>query len=469
MESQKTKTIDRDSSQTDFTALESGAIPNQRTVIFTDQAALEKFLRNAGDGITILGRLDGLNALRLSFLDEAYLRSLLDGTEETDLIFPVSIPQNATAQSDAVPVTDGLLEWLGVDGDNSQWGQGVKIAVLDTGIADHLVFQNEIQRINLVPLPTDLENQNSHGTSVASVIFSDNPLTPGIAPAATPVSVRIADDNGSSDSYLIAQGIVAAVDAGADLINISLGGSGRSSLVDNAIAYAQSAGSLIIASSGNTGTEGVSYPAANSQVIAVGAVDALNQHLNFSTTGSQVAIAAAGYGINAAYPGDRAAQVSGTSFSAPTITGTLAATMSLTGNSAIQSAALMNQNLNDIGSLGTDSSTGAGVPDIWRIQNYGKSGIHDAALTSISTSENKIQILVQNQGTETLVNTAVSININGSTQTSNLTTLRSGQSRLVTIPVSSTQGLNITGTVQLSGGQRDLRPANDTYTRQTSE
>ncbi|MFN7343136.1 MAG: S8 family serine peptidase, partial [bacterium] len=80
-----------------------------------------------------------------------------------------------------------------------------------TGIADHIAFKNAIQRINLVPLPTDPSALNGHGTAVASVIFSNNPLAPGVAPSATPLSVRIADDNGTSNTFLIAQGIIAAV------------------------------------------------------------------------------------------------------------------------------------------------------------------------------------------------------------------------------------------------------------------
>lgn len=457
----------------DLGAIDEGAIPNQRVIVFKDRAALEAFLSKLGNGVSLLGRLDKLNALHVGFGNEDDLLGLLDGTEETGFIYPVNIPEfGAGAQAGAAGLGNGLLAWLGVTGDNSLWGSGVKIAILDTGIADHAAFRNAIERINLVALPTDAANLNGHGTAVATLIFSNNPLAPGIAPGATPLSIRIADDNGSSNSFLIAQGIIAAVDAGAQLINISLGGSGQSGLVESALAYAKQAGVVVVASAGNSGTEGVMQPAASASVIAVGAVDAKNQHMAFSTTGSQVGVSAPGYAVNVAYPGNQAAVVSGTSFSSPIIVGTIAATMSNSGSqklSATAAASAMNSNLNDIGVQGSDSSTGAGVPDMWRILNGNTPGICDAAVTSVSIVGNnqgtQAQVLVQNLGTEILVNAGVSVNVNGIVTRANITTLAPGDTRVVTVPVGGSESLNIQGSVQLSGGQTDRRPSNDSISQ----
>ncbi len=456
--------------EVDAEALAGGALPNQRIIVFKDNESMQRFLAAMGGGLDVLGRMDRLNALLIGFADEGDLLALLDGSEETGYNFPVSIPEfpGAGVQEGAVALRNGLLEWLGVTGNNSLWGAGVKIAVLDTGIADHIVFKNAIQRINLVALPSEASAINGHGTSVASLIFSDHPHAPGIAPAATPLSVRIADDNGSSSSFLIAQGIIAAVDAGAQLINISLGGSGRSVLVENALAYAGSAGVVVVAAAGNSGSPVVMQPAASPSVIAVGAVDARNQHLSFSNTGSEIAVSAPGYAVNAAYPGDNAAVVSGTSFSSPIITGTIAAAMSNSGRrtlSANQAAAAVNSNLNDIGVQGADPSTGSGVPDMWRILNGNTPGIHDAAINSVSISGNQVQLLIQNLGTETMINSSVSVNVNGDTTNANITTLAPGDTRTITVPAGGSQGLNITGTVRLSGGQTDQRPANDSVSQ----
>jgi hypothetical protein len=466
----KTKTGERGKSgRLDMAAINNGAIPNQRVIVFKDRATLEAFLAKLGNGMNLLGRLDKLNALHVGFGSEDDLLALLAGTEETGFIYPVNIPEIGTgAQAGAAPLGNGLLDWLGVTGDNSLWGKGVKIAILDTGIADHIAFRNAIERINLVPLPANSADLNGHGTSVASLIFSSNRLAPGIAPGATPLSVRIADDNGSSNSFLIAQGIIAAVDAGAQLINISLGGSGRSSLVENALDYAKQAGVVVVAAAGNSGTEGVMYPAASPSVIAVGAVDAKNQHMAFSTTGEQVAVAAPGYAVNAAYPGDRMAQVSGTSPAAPIVTGVIAATMSQGGPQNLSPAAAlgaMNSNLIDIGTPGGDKATGAGVPDMWGILNGNTPGIHDAAVTSITTSGGQAQVLVQNLGTETLVNVGVSVRVNGVTTSANITTLAPGETRVINVPTGGAENLNIQGSVRLSTGQTDQRPSNDSLSQ----
>ncbi len=469
----KTKTGEREArNRLDMAAINDGAIPNQRVIVFKDQAALKAFLAKLGNGVNLLGRLDKLNALHVGFGNEDDLLGLLDGSEETGLVYPVNIPEIGTGpQAGAAPLGNGLLDWLGVNGDNSLWGKGVKIAILDTGIADHIAFRNAIERINLVPLPANTADLNGHGTSVASLIFSSNPLAPGIAPGATPLSVRVADDNGSSNSFLIAQGIIAAVDAGAQLINISLGGHGSSGLVTNALDYAKQAGVVVIAAAGNSGTEGVMQPAASPSVIAVGAVDAKNQPMAFSTTGKEVAVSAPGYSVTAAYPGNMAASVSGTSFSSPIVTGVIAATMSQGGNQNLSSTAAlsaMNSNLNDIGAPGGDPATGAGAPDMWRILNGNTPGIHDAAVTSITTSGIQVQALVQNLGTETLINAGVSVRVNGVTTNANITTLAPGDTRVITVPTGGVENLNIQGTVRLSGSQTDLRPSNDSISQSST-
>ena len=253
------------------------------------------------------------------------------------------------------------------------------------------------------------------------MIIGQNPMTPGVAPGAKILSIRIANDLGQSDSFLLAQGIIAAVDGGAGLINISMGSVGDNALVRKAIEYAQAAGAVIFAAAGNNGSERVSYPAANDGVIAVGAVDALGNHLDFSNTGKQVAISAPGFGVNAAWTGDQAASVSGTSFSAPIVLATVAAVKSWPGNESLsmrQAVDLVFSYLNDGGAAGADVELGGGMPDLSRILNRKTPGIYDAAVASqrvlVSSTGNSsgvLEVLVQNRGTETLINTGVQISL----------------------------------------------------------
>ena len=458
-------------SSRDLPAIENGATPDQRTIVFQDQAALTAFLSKAGPGISILGRIDPLNALLIRFRDEADLTALLDGTEETGFNFPATIPpfESAGAQDGAVPLGSDLLKYLGIEGENSLWGLGVKIAVLDTGIADHLVFKQPIERINLIPLPENLAALNSHGTAVASLIFSSNPFAPGVSPSATPLSVRIADDNGRSSSFLLAQGIYAALDAGAAIINISLGGNGKSSILESALTAAQTRGVPVIVAAGNTGREGVLQPAASPKTIAVGAVDKNNQPMAFSSSGPEVSLSAPGFGINVAYPGNNAAKVSGTSSSTPIITGLIAGLASIgtsTPKPLTQTASLILSSLNDIGTLGPDSQTGGGVPNVATILNP---KALDASLNSITISRTKnatqAHIMVQNLGTQPLVNTTLTTLVNGITTTANLTTLAPMQSRIISIPVPASGNLSIHSSVQISGNQPDQRTSNDTFSQ----
>lgn len=466
------------SKRRDSEAILAGALEGQRVLVFKDQDALNRFLKRAGDGIRVLDRLDALNALRVGFSDDGDLAGLLDGEEEESFIFPVydPPPPEGTVQSGAVALGNQLLEWLGVTGDNSDWGSGVKIAVLDTGVIANPAFISSISAINLVELSNDPSAQNGHGTAVASMIIGNGSLTPGVAPGADILSIRIADDNGQSDSFLLARGIVAAVDAGVSLINISMGSFGDSALVRNAIEYARGRGALIVAAAGNNGLNKVSYPAANDGVIAVGAVDALGNHLDFSNSDDSIDISAPGYGVNAAWSDDQPRSVTGTSFSSPIVAGAIAAIMTRAGNgklTASQAYQLLSRYLNDGGAAGRDPALGGGMPDIGRVLNAGTRGIYDAAVASNrilppdpANPYGQVEILVQNRGTETLVNTAVRVSTGGGVVSTNLTSLAPNAVGTVRVPISrppsgNNRKFNVESKVVLSGGVKDAKPSND--------
>ncbi len=462
----------------DHDAIAAGAIEGERVILFKSRETLERFLARMGEDLRLLGRLHALNAIRIGFSNIDDLSRLLDGDESLAMIFPVTTPPlpEGSVQAGAVALGGGLLDWLGVTGDNSAFGRGVKIAILDTGVAAHPAFQSLIRSINLVDMPGDLAILNGHGTAVASMIIGNGSMTPGVAPGADIISVRVANDRGISDSFLLAQGIVAAVDAGARLINISMGSLGRSSVLDGAVTYAMERGALIFAAVGNNGIGQVYYPAANEGVIAVGAVDASGRHLDFSNTGNQVSVTAPGYALNAAWPGGQAAMVSGTSFSTPIVVGTVAAVMTEGSAGTLTPAQAwqrINRHLNDAGSPGADPQYGGGMPDLGRVLTAGQPGIHDAAVASQSVLPpdpgnpyGQIEILIQNRGTERLVNTAVRINADGISSTRNLTTLAPNAVATVRVPITrpmaeNTQPFQVDASVALSGGIVDAKPSND--------
>ena len=112
------------------------------------------------------------------------------------------------------------------------------------------------------------------------------------------------------------------------IINISMGTTENNPLIEEAVLYAHEQNVLIVAASGNSEQADACYPAAYPSVISVGAVDARGEHLDFSNYGTYLSVTAPGYAINAAWPGNRYSRISGTSASAPIVTGAIAATMS---------------------------------------------------------------------------------------------------------------------------------------------
>src|SRR6185369_2652185 len=97
----------------------------------------------------------------------------------------------------------------------------------------------------------------------------------------------------------VATGIVYAADHGAQVINMSIGSAGKLAAVSNAVAYARGKGVVVVAAAGNSRSSGspISYPGADTGVIAVAATDSNDQFSSFSNRGDYVDIAAPGSNI----------------------------------------------------------------------------------------------------------------------------------------------------------------------------
>jgi subtilisin family serine protease len=182
-------------------------------------------------------------------------------------------------------------------------GAGVTVAVVDTGVmADHADLSGQVRTgahflhsdagEPVDPAVGGTEDFSGHGTHVAGTIAAKSNNGTGVSGAAPgaqilPVKVLCADGGGFTSD--VADGITWAVDAGADVINLSLGG-GATSGEEAAIAYARDHNVVVAAAGGNDGAGGTaSYPAAYStqyaNVIAVAATDNTNGHPAYGTTG----------------------------------------------------------------------------------------------------------------------------------------------------------------------------------------
>jgi thermitase len=139
-------------------------------------------------------------------------------------------------------------------------------------------------------------NLNLHGTSVAGLVNSaaDGAGLTGVAPNVRVMDVRVLDARGRATFAAVAAGVRFAVEKGAKVINLSLGGFFDDPGLRAAIQEAIAKGVIVVAATGNSGVPTVSFPAAYTGVIAVGATDRQGALASYSNFGSQTLIAAPG-------------------------------------------------------------------------------------------------------------------------------------------------------------------------------
>ena len=205
-----------------------------------------------------------------------------------------------------------------------------------------------------------------HGTHVAGVVGAVTNNVIGIAGVAQckMMTVKVMNDSGEGTDATVAQGIIWATDQGAQIITMSLGVDSQTLALTNAVKYASNHGVLLVAAAGNEGLSSVSFPAAYSQVIAVGASDKLDHRASFSNYGAALELMAPGVQIWSTMQGDRYQELSGTSTAAPFVAGV--AVLMLSVNPALTSTqirAVLNDTAQDIGASGWDSATGWGIID----------------------------------------------------------------------------------------------------------
>jgi len=189
-------------------------------------------------------------------------------------------------------------------------GDGVIVAVIDTGIrvGSDLANTKFVQGYDFVNDDNDPVDDNGHGTHVAGTIAqstNNNEGVAGVAFNAYLMPVKVLDANGYGNYADIVDGIYYAVDHGANIISMSLGGSSGSSALEDAVAYAYNHGVTVIAAAGNDDTNQISYPAAyDNYVIAVGATQYDKTRAPYSNYGSSLDLVAPGGNTDVDQNGD---------------------------------------------------------------------------------------------------------------------------------------------------------------------
>jgi cell wall-associated protease len=197
------------------------------------------------------------------------------------------------------------------------------IAVIDTGVDSRLAdLENKVRTdlgYNFVSRNTNALDDNGHGTHVSGIIAAESnnhySMT-GINHATKIIPIKVLDSSGSGDTETIASGIKYAVDNGANVINLSLGGS-YSRVIEATLKYAASKGVTIVAASGNEQSPMLSYPASSRYVIAVGATNRSDIVSDYSNYGDGLDLVAPGTDIPSLLPNGNVTYMDGTSMAAP--------------------------------------------------------------------------------------------------------------------------------------------------------
>jgi minor extracellular protease Epr len=210
--------------------------------------------------------------------------------------------------------------------DNGYTGKNVKIAVIDTGVAPHkdLKIAGGVSTVDGVSSYVDT---NGHGTHVAGIINAQpNSFgTVGIAPDAKLYAVKAVSGNNGGKLSDIVEGIEWAIANKMDIISLSIGIKTDEKALRDVVQKAYDQGILIVASSGNDGSNSpVLYPAKYPEVIAVSAVDKSMNQASFSSQGGEVDFTAPGVDVVSTYLNGQYALISGTSQATPHIVGMLA-------------------------------------------------------------------------------------------------------------------------------------------------
>ena len=219
-------------------------------------------------------------------------------------------------------------------------GVGIRVAVIDSGVdrtgpelnGDGLNGTSKVlDGCDWVTSPTSVcrgtgvLDENGHGTHVAGIIAAKNDGlgVTGVAPSVEILPLRVLDANGEGWLADIAAAIDYAVNNGANVINLSLGGTADRSVIRLAVERAISRGVVVVAAAGNDGVSAsASYPAAYPGVIAVAATNESNRIASYSSSGNYIDVAAPGSDILSAWPFESGyARLSGTSMASPHVAG----------------------------------------------------------------------------------------------------------------------------------------------------
>lgn len=210
-------------------------------------------------------------------------------------------------------------------------GDGVKVAILDSGCVQHPDLINNIiggKNFTTEGSETDYNDLNGHGTHVAGIIAGNGKIM-GVAPNAKLLILKVLDKTGNGDCQGLYDAINYAIEQKVDIINMSLGILINVNEIHTMLKKAVDNNICVVCACGNEGdgkafTDEYSYPAGYNEAISVGAIDNARVNAVFTNSNKEVDLVAHGVNVISTHLNYGYCSMSGTSQATPHVTGALA-------------------------------------------------------------------------------------------------------------------------------------------------
>ena len=290
----------------------------------------------------------------------------------------------------------------------------VIIAILDTGIElTHPDLVNKIVKpYNAINPDLSVDDDNGHGTTIAGIIGAEannNRGIAGIAYNCKIMPIKVLDFEGEGKYSDVADGIIYAVDNGAKVINLSLGGYGYSYILRIAVEYALDNNCIIVAYVGNDNVSDLVFPAAYNGVIGVTASDSGDAIPLYCNKGVYVDVSAPGESVYTTDLDNKYDYERGTSLASGYVSGLAGLLLSLYPNYSYEEIQQIIYNSADV--IGKDSYNdeyGVGRINAYKAVIYGSMIEHrDLAISDLSVNcrdpqsgdDIIVSVTIQNRGT----------------------------------------------------------------------
>jgi subtilisin family serine protease len=466
-----------ESTEEDFEVFLKKVNPGNDWLIALDPNESQSLLKDPGMmGLAVKDYLPKLGVTRFSVTNPKlafpfFERFLKDDHISINHPLRIPLPPRDLVNTEESSFSDSFIDWMGGAVGRAGLGKGVRLALLDSGVNSSHPLLNGAQ-VHQRNMLDQASGANAHGTALASVIAGNTESYQGIAPGCEILSYQVIDSSGLADSFTVATAVIAAVEDGAGVINLSLGADQGSSVLRDAISYALSRDVIVVAATGNEGVGIVNYPAAYEGVVGVSSISTSGRVSSFSNYGKEVDIAAPGVGVLTAWDQSGLSNFSGTSVSSAMVSAALAVERSrYPGLSNTQIVDAVLSHTVEAEKPGFDPVSGHGVLSLSRLENRNNPSYSDPALVGyhFETPSSPVgtipfEVMVQNLGNTWQGNLELELNYLGLKKNILINNLAPGEVRSEKIFIQGSEldrTLEISAKLHVPKSTRDYRPENN--------